>query len=173
MPLVQISLPDGHKRFSYIEWFRQFQIADTLLVPGNEIILSFPPASNEGLPYEGYYEISVFITCSEWGPGTPPILLSQLNPHTLAVKGSSEIDYHFIDVSLSYANIVGETTRVYNHSLQGTSLVNVSSLGGLCSNKKVFVKFTGTQIDTIFVQISGGYVNLKYLGANFGDLCQN
>lgn len=173
MPLIQITLADGHKRFSFIDWFKRFEILDTGLVPGNIIMLAFPPEPNEGLPYSGFYEISTFISCSEYGPNGITDRLAQLNPHTLEIKGSGDNNFHFIDISPHYQTIGPmETVRVYNNSLKGCSIVNITAIN-LCSDRKVFLRFTGTQINTTYVQINGGYINLKFLGENYGGLCQN
>ena len=171
MPLIAITANDGHKRWSYIDWFKKFVISDTGRVTGTYIELKFPEATDEGLPYEGYYEINAFIICQEWDASVPPVRLPQYFPQTLEVKGSGE-SYFTIDVSHHYAQGVGTNVSIYNNSLQGSGIIYVT-MDTTCSDKKAYIKFTGPQVGTASVQISAGYVTLKYLGKTPGGICED
>jgi hypothetical protein len=171
LPLVRLGVEDGHKRLSYIGWFTEFAIGDTERVLSSTLELDFPPASDEGLPFEGYYEISVFISCQEWDASVPPVRLATFLSQTLEVKGEGE-SYTTVDRSHHYTQGVGTSVNIFNNSLQGTAIIYVDE-GETCSDRKAWIKFTGPQTSTASVQISDGYVTLQYLGKSPGNLCED
>ena len=158
------------KRLSYINWFKKVEIEDTGRVAGSTITLDFPVSSSEGMPLVGYYAVDVFIVCQEWNASIPPQRVPTTQSQTLEVKGSGD-SFVVVDISHSYTQGIGMNVSIYNNSLQGSAIVNVT--GEDCSDRKISIRFTGPQTATASVQISGGYITFKYLGKQPGDFCSS
>lgn len=164
MAVVTVDLNDGHKEFTYQDWFQRYELPDTGAVVGVTAEIDLPLNALKGLPYEGYYRVDWNCLVQEWDAGMQR--LPQITPHVFDVKGSGEA-YFNTNTSLHYfGSGVGMVLYVWNNSFQGSAIVYVT--GATALDRRIWLRFTGTQIGTTSVQISGGYAHVQYVGKELG-----
>lgn len=120
------------------------------------------PASPDVLPYVGFYQIDVFVRFSEYSELVPlPIVANTLSAQKLYAKKTSDLGYTQIDESHTIGAVgIGAQPMLYNHTLQGSIIVEVDSA------KTFDVKLLLP--NGAFNEVFGGYVHIEYLDMTEG-----
>lgn len=147
-------------------WFKKYNINGTAKLPITQFEGTIPSISEEGLPFDGYYEVMAFFEVCEF----------KLNKIDLAPCGSQQLleiatiqeSYKLIDKSGAISqSAIQQGVEWYNFSLQGSSIIYIESN---CNARKISYRVTLPNGN--FRQIVNGYMHIKYIGYEEGINCK-
>jgi hypothetical protein len=147
-------------------WFKRYEIpgtpVDTISVKSGQI----PSSPSEGLPFNGFYEVDVYVGVKEYRDTMVQMFTQQ--PQKLEVSAPGDI-WRVIDLSGHYNQGVAPapTNEWYNNSLQGSAIVYVNNVD--CGTRDFWYRVTLP--NGSFKQLLGGYMHARYLGTTEGNNC--
>jgi len=149
-------------------WFKRYDIPDTAITSSNEFVGYIPNLIDEGLPFDGFYEVMAFVEFREYEANKIDNA-SCVNPQTFELMPPLS-DWKLIDKSGAISAGTHEDIKWFNFSLQGSIIIFVS-LGEWddCDSRKIAYRVTLP--NGVFKQILGGYIHVKYLGLIEGMSC--
>ena len=146
-------------------WFRRFNIPASTIEPISVFTGNIPADSSQGLPYNGFYQVDVYVGVVEYRDTMIQMFTQQ--PQKLEIYTPGDI-WRTIDLSGNYnQGPEAPTNAWYNNSLQGSAIVLVN--WPLCGQRDI--NWRVTLPNGAFNQILGGYIHIKYLGEIEGDVC--
>ena len=146
-------------------WFRRFNIPASTIEPISVFTGNIPADGSQGLPYNGFYQVDVYVGVVEYRDTMIQMFTQQ--PQKLEIYTPGDI-WRTIDLSGNYnQGPEAPTNAWYNNSLQGSAIVLVN--WPLCGQRDI--NWRVTLPNGAFNQILGGYIHIKYLGEIEGDVC--
>lgn len=145
-------------------WLKRFDIPSTALSTNSTFLGTIPASGSEGLPYNGYYQVDVFVQVAEFTETMSPMYTGISQSLEISAPGDA---WMTIDLSGNYDPGIAGSTKWFNNSLQGSAIVLVSSSN--CETRKISWRVTlpnGT-----FKQIVGGYAHVRFLDTTEGNVC--
>ena len=147
-------------------WFKRYIISDSGQIRESQITGNFPSSGTEGLPYNGFYKVDIYIQVVEWD-ANGAVQVNVEGAETLELSAPGGDGWIFVDTSGCYnPNAgVGDPVGVWeNNSLQGSAIlyVNDSTIGTRD------ISYRATFPNGTYNQIIGGYMHVQYLGATEG-----
>jgi len=147
-------------------WFKRYIIPGTPILGQSQFSGNVPFPSNEGMPYDGFYEIHAFVEVKEF----------EVDRVTLATCGAVQVlelmtpgdAWTVVDKS----GVITQTAthpdiKWFNFSLQGS--VILKAISAQCGSRDV--NYRVTLPNGVFRQLLGGYIHVKYLGTTEGNNC--
>ncbi len=147
-------------------WFRRFEIPASAVEPISVFSGSVPADVSQGLPFNGFYQVDVYVEVKEYRDTMVQVFTQQ--PQKLEVSAPGD-NWRTIDLSGHYnqGGAPAPTNEWYNNSLQGSAIVLVD--WPVCGQRDI--SWRVTLPNGAFKQILGGYLHVEYLGDTEGDVC--
>lgn len=149
-------------------WFKRYDIPPSLLDNNSTKIGGIPNTAMEGLPFDGFYEIDIYVEVVEYEADG----LTRKNidsPDMLEIYAPGD-SWRVIDKSGHYQSMYSPAPygKWMNNSLQGSAIVYVQSED--CSSRLIWYRVTLP--NGSFKQLIGGYLHARYLGGLEGINCK-
>lgn len=148
-------------------WFKRYEIPGT---PLNTISVKsgqIPISPMEGLPFNGFYEINVYVEVAEYEAD----MITRQNidtPDVLEIYAPGD-NWRVIDRSGNYVSMYAPAPygKWFNNSLQGSAIIYVNNVN--CGTRDFWYRVTLPNGE--YKQLLGGYLHARYLGTTEGNNC--
>ena len=147
-------------------WFKRYAIPATPILGQTQFSGNVPFPANEGMPYDGFYEIHAYVEVKEYEADRATLATcAAVQVLELMTPGDS---WTAVDKS----GVITQTAthpdvKWFNFSLQGSVILN--AISAQCGSRDV--NYRVTLPNGLFRQLLGGYIHVKYLGTTEGNNC--
>ena len=149
-----------------VNWFKRYVIPATPILGQSQFSGNVPLLSNEGLPYDGFYEVHAYVEVKEYEADRVT------SAATYAVQTLELMTPGDNWIVVDKSGIITQTAthpdiKWFNFSLQGSVILYAQSAD--CGSRDV--NYRVTLPNGLFRQLLGGYIHVKYLGTTEGNNC--
>ena len=149
-----------------VNWFKRYPIPATPILGQSQFSGNVPLLSNEGLPYDGFYEVHAYVEVKEY-EADRVTLAATYAVQTLELMTPGD-NWTVVDKSGLITQVATHLDiKWFNFSLQGSVILYAQSAD--CGSRDV--NYRVTLPNGLFRQLLGGYIHVKYLGTTEGNNC--